>query len=201
LFSLLKLFDAGPVSGFPADDHRLRRLDELFQYAFRIAHQADLSRKRPADVFWLEDRKSTRLNSSHVSNSYAVFCLKKKTASRLFTAEYLVCAASHHRGASGCHFLYPVIGLIPLIWRFPGLAAGTNRSPRESFSVAVLVSVVVPALLRCVVQNITLTPSWICRGGPAEKTRPKFGVSAVRLGMSLLSLLSRLKVSIMTCSC
>src|SRR5699024_11872849 len=24
------------------------------------------------------DRKSTRLNSSHVSNSYAVFCLKKK---------------------------------------------------------------------------------------------------------------------------
>src|SRR5699024_5457481 len=27
--------------------------------------------------FWL-DRKSTRLNSSHVSISYAVFCLKKK---------------------------------------------------------------------------------------------------------------------------
>src|SRR5690606_41868637 len=26
-----------------------------------------------------EDRKSTRLNSSHVKNSYAVFCLKKKT--------------------------------------------------------------------------------------------------------------------------
>src|SRR5438067_9730994 len=29
---------------------------------------------------FLEDRKSTRLNSSHVSISYAVFCLKKKTA-------------------------------------------------------------------------------------------------------------------------
>src|SRR5690625_5483389 len=27
----------------------------------------------------LEDRKSTRLNSSHVAISYAVFCLKKKT--------------------------------------------------------------------------------------------------------------------------
>src|SRR5690606_42050866 len=26
----------------------------------------------------LEDRKSTRLNSSHVKTSYAVFCLKKK---------------------------------------------------------------------------------------------------------------------------
>src|SRR5690606_41575839 len=28
------------------------------------------------------DRKSTRLNSSHVKISYAVFCLKKKTSSR-----------------------------------------------------------------------------------------------------------------------
>src|SRR5690606_40930899 len=30
----------------------------------------------PTDLF--EDRKSTRLNSSHVKISYAVFCLKKK---------------------------------------------------------------------------------------------------------------------------
>src|SRR2546430_12134649 len=28
---------------------------------------------------WGEDRKSTRLNSSHSQISYAVFCLKKKT--------------------------------------------------------------------------------------------------------------------------
>src|SRR5207249_5636588 len=28
---------------------------------------------------FVSDRKSTRLNSSHVSISYAVFCLKKKT--------------------------------------------------------------------------------------------------------------------------
>src|SRR5690606_41898785 len=33
-------------------------------------------RGRPADA---GDRKSTRLNSSHVKNSYAVFCLTKKT--------------------------------------------------------------------------------------------------------------------------
>src|SRR5699024_5798435 len=31
-----------------------------------------------------EDRKSTRLNSSHVSISYAVFCLKKKIQDRIF---------------------------------------------------------------------------------------------------------------------
>src|SRR5258705_2975192 len=30
------------------------------------------------------DRKSTRLNSSHLGISYAVFCLKKKHVSRLF---------------------------------------------------------------------------------------------------------------------
>src|SRR5699024_12036100 len=30
-------------------------------------------------VRMVQDRKSTRLNSSHVSISYAVFCLKKKT--------------------------------------------------------------------------------------------------------------------------
>src|SRR5207253_8145207 len=30
------------------------------------------------------DRKSTRLNSSHVANSYAVFCLKKKKKKRSF---------------------------------------------------------------------------------------------------------------------
>src|SRR5699024_11712114 len=32
----------------------------------------------PDQVFFALDRKSTRLNSSHVSISYAVFCLKKK---------------------------------------------------------------------------------------------------------------------------
>src|SRR5207245_5922927 len=31
-----------------------------------------------AIVGWMTDRKSTRLNSSHGSISYAVFCLKKK---------------------------------------------------------------------------------------------------------------------------
>src|SRR5204863_1459740 len=34
--------------------------------------------KVPVDTLDLADRKSTRLNSSHVEISYAVFCLKKK---------------------------------------------------------------------------------------------------------------------------
>src|SRR5699024_11234439 len=42
---------------------------------FRLAVHALHPGSRPAAM---EDRKSTRLNSSHVSISYAVFCLKKK---------------------------------------------------------------------------------------------------------------------------
>src|SRR5262245_64124158 len=34
--------------------------------------------RRQAARFGAEDRKSTRLNSSHLGISYAVFCLKKK---------------------------------------------------------------------------------------------------------------------------
>src|SRR2546426_6944099 len=33
-------------------------------------------------IAWLSDRKSTRLNSSHLVISYAVFCLKKKNHHR-----------------------------------------------------------------------------------------------------------------------
>src|SRR5205807_3397644 len=36
-------------------------------------------------TFLLEDRKSTRLNSSHLVISYAVFCLKKKNKEATFT--------------------------------------------------------------------------------------------------------------------
>src|SRR5699024_12599668 len=35
-----------------------------------------------SDAVIFKDRKSTRLNSSHVSISYAVFCLKKKNKER-----------------------------------------------------------------------------------------------------------------------
>src|SRR5437667_9224920 len=38
---------------------------------------------RPGGAVLRPDRKSTRLNSSHITNSYAVFCLKKKNQSEL----------------------------------------------------------------------------------------------------------------------
>src|SRR5262245_65024458 len=49
----------------------LRRHTDPGQYAEDVPH-----RRRPPWV--AEDRKSTRLNSSHLGISYAVFCLKKK---------------------------------------------------------------------------------------------------------------------------
>src|SRR5699024_12285112 len=46
--------------------------------SFYLASDIDWSRVEVPEI--IQDRKSTRLNSSHVSISYAVFCLKKKTA-------------------------------------------------------------------------------------------------------------------------
>src|SRR5207245_11758900 len=37
---------------------------------------------------WAVDRKSTRLNSSHGSISYAVFCLKKKNKSKIYSHDF-----------------------------------------------------------------------------------------------------------------
>src|SRR4051812_49987060 len=47
----------------------------------RVLHQLGglpLAQRRKSPQLVKKDRKSTRLNSSHMSISYAVFCLKKK---------------------------------------------------------------------------------------------------------------------------
>src|SRR5690606_40685390 len=51
----------------------------------RIRHRHWL--KSPELLFVAPDRKSTRLNSSHVKISYAVFCLKKKKKNKKLTAK------------------------------------------------------------------------------------------------------------------
>src|SRR5437773_7766515 len=42
----------------------------------------------PSRSNWPSDRKSTRLNSSHITTSYAVFCLKKKNNTHTLHAFY-----------------------------------------------------------------------------------------------------------------
>src|SRR5690348_7306309 len=65
------LYKSGVVPE-PFDYHDDRRVIE-----FGIG-LTDLVKRPTKGVEELKDRKSTRLNSSHPSISYAVFCLKKK---------------------------------------------------------------------------------------------------------------------------
>src|SRR5436309_5256157 len=71
----LSLHDALPIYRLPAPRRRLLRLSRSLRGDRQddAGRQADRERQRLR-----EDRKSTRLNSSHVKTSYAVFCLKKK---------------------------------------------------------------------------------------------------------------------------
>src|SRR5207245_8995801 len=62
----LSLHDALPISCLPAN---LSIESETFLPPWRVVKS-------------VEDRKSTRLNSSHGSISYAVFCLKKKNKNK-----------------------------------------------------------------------------------------------------------------------
>src|SRR5699024_12802468 len=85
LLCTLALHDALPICDtllLPAGKHigvgvgLISQADTLQQFhslgvGFFLLHQAQTHRRQG-------DRKSTRLNSSHVSISYAVFCLKEK---------------------------------------------------------------------------------------------------------------------------
>src|SRR5699024_11570494 len=58
--------------------------EEMVRWAVigRMARSLTRGRDAVRQQAWTQDRKSTRLNSSHVSISYAVFCLKKKIKKR-----------------------------------------------------------------------------------------------------------------------
>src|SRR5690242_21548539 len=74
LFPYTTLFRSSPAAGAPHSD------------PFKVATTAAVAGFKPylksvrgaGDTLDILDRKSTRLNSSHMSISYAVFCLKKK---------------------------------------------------------------------------------------------------------------------------
>src|SRR5436305_2514316 len=68
----LSLHDALPISYTASWKRRTKATDACSSPSARPATR--------------EDRKSTRLNSSHVRISYAVFCLKKKKESNQTTA-------------------------------------------------------------------------------------------------------------------
>src|SRR5437762_5613844 len=84
----LPIFGGNPVYDAPADFNFAKALDKV-PFRAHLSHYYDetsmLSHWHVPETHYLEtwgdargDRKSTRLNSSHRCNSYAVLCLKKK---------------------------------------------------------------------------------------------------------------------------
>src|SRR5690242_20784753 len=94
LFPYTTLFRS-PQSTFPTDRRSVKsgsaasasKQQEALRSNFRHSPTGDPPVKifaSAASVVSMVDRKSTRLNSSHMSISYAVFCLKKKKTSKDF---------------------------------------------------------------------------------------------------------------------
>src|SRR5690625_7041205 len=105
-YPLFFLYSSGPLRvlhSFPtrrsSDLHghraRLVRTGPLVGRGFALA--ATPGARRTAGLG--PDRKSTRLNSSHVAISYAVFCLKKKKKIRRFLSICLI--MSNYRAGNG----------------------------------------------------------------------------------------------------
>src|SRR5437667_8666806 len=70
------LVAAERIAGF---DRRLARGGDREAFQQRLGGGRLPPLGQLSDQVGKQDRKSTRLNSSHITNSYAVFCLKKKT--------------------------------------------------------------------------------------------------------------------------
>src|SRR3712207_8175771 len=76
LFPYTTLFRSAAAS---RGDHQPLVTEPLVREAESVALVPDQVRRGDADVAQLdEDRKSTRLNSSHANISYAAFCLKQQ---------------------------------------------------------------------------------------------------------------------------
>src|SRR3712207_6849700 len=68
-------------------EERLTLVPLETSYRAQFADGSHLDVHADVDAFAaeVEDRKSTRLNSSHANISYAVFCLKKKNKTRMLS--------------------------------------------------------------------------------------------------------------------
>src|SRR3712207_8793579 len=89
----LSLHDALPISvGRPGGPSRRGTVLGLLGCSRTIWGTVDRTRRAPCS--YREDRKSTRLNSSHANISYAVFCLKKTNTQA--SEQQLKCQKSNH---------------------------------------------------------------------------------------------------------
>src|SRR5256885_6033084 len=80
---------------------------------------------RHAFNYWLRvlgaDRKSTRLNSSHLVISYAVFCLKKKKHASVVVTRLCSSSKVHKLRISALRSSVSLLTRRTLFWSFPKL--------------------------------------------------------------------------------
>src|SRR5689334_24637948 len=88
----LSLHDALPIwrGRGPGHGQRLcggerQQAGQVLQRRGVLSRRLGIERQRRRPVCRSQDRKSTRLNSSHSSISYAVFCLKKNNVAMIET--------------------------------------------------------------------------------------------------------------------
>src|SRR5256885_10846061 len=83
----LSLHDALPISQGFGQHHVHAAVQDAVGLAGALVHVHAAAQEVVTDLGELDaDRKSTRLNSSHLVISYAVFCLKKKTKTHVTTS-------------------------------------------------------------------------------------------------------------------
>src|SRR5438874_9189234 len=92
------------ISDAPSEIFSLRAIFmDSRSITYALPPRSSVTSQRPSgvgsDAYTEVDRKSTRLNSSHVEISYAVFCLKKKNRPSNFspTITHTNAAALRHR--------------------------------------------------------------------------------------------------------
>src|SRR5690606_42157318 len=78
LFPYTTLFRSGTDCGDAVSVNQSAFHKTKLVIKFQAFHMPPVGRETEAGKGVPGDRKSTRLNSSHVKSSYAVFCLKKK---------------------------------------------------------------------------------------------------------------------------
>src|SRR5947209_9808546 len=80
LFPYTTLFRSDAIIGIDPINTAIAAPGDPGYPEYGSAHELprDLNGWAKAEVMLAQDRKSTRLNSSHANISYAVFCLKKK---------------------------------------------------------------------------------------------------------------------------
>src|SRR5699024_11318503 len=86
---MIKYFISGNNNQEDHHEHEYREQDkEAIRRTIDAAYHESTPEQQKELEQLKQDRKSTRLNSSHVSISYAVFCLKKKNTKTKRTRSY-----------------------------------------------------------------------------------------------------------------